>query len=246
MLKEYPGDVRAQSAIARAQILSGDKESANKLFTDMSSNPDKYTDTQLFEAGVGAARADQNTAAASLFEAGLKKNPYSRDGLFNLGATLATAETWDKMPPVLSRLVDVDPENPDNYRLWALYYQGRAKALKPLAEKKADTDPNAKAFQAANDSLLKYFKRFQEATVKVQFSLFSHDGAKHVLSGLVENTSEAAKAYTLKFDFLDEGGKTVASKEIALAEIAAKGSKSFRLEVEGQGIVAFKYSPLSQ
>lgn len=245
MLKEYPGDVRAQAAIARAQILSGDTASANKLFTEMVANPDKYTDTQLFEAGVGAARADQNSAAANLFEAGLKKNPYSRDGLFNLGATLAQGESWDKLPAVLTRLIEVDPENPDNYRLWALYYQGEAKKLKPLAEKKPDTDPNVKAYTSANDSLLKYFKRFQEAPVKVQFSVFSHDGAKHVLSGLVENMSDAAKAYTLKFDFLDSTGKTVASKEVAVAEVAAKGSKSFRLEVEGAGIVAFKYAPFS-
>ncbi|MEP7345074.1 MAG: hypothetical protein ABI877_07400 [Gemmatimonadaceae bacterium] len=244
MLKEYPGDVKAQAAIARAQILSGDKESANKLFTDMASNPDRYTDTQLFEAGVGAARAEQIPQAASLFEAGLKKNPYSRDGLFNLGATLAQSESWDKLPPVLTRLIEVDPENPDNYRLWALYYQGRAKVLKPLAEKKADTDPNMMAFTAANDSLLKYFKRFQEAPVKVQFSLFSHDGAKHTLSGIVENMGDAAKAFNLKFDFLDSSGKVVVSKEVAVAEVAAKSSKSFRLEVEGTGIVAFRYGPI--
>ena len=139
MLKEYPGDVKAQAAIARAQILSGDKESANKLFGDMANNPDKYSDTQLFEAGVGAARAEQIPQAAAQFEAGLKKNPYSRDGLFNLGATLAQSEAWERMSPVLSRLIEVDPENPDNYRLWALYYQGRAKSLKPLAEKKPET-----------------------------------------------------------------------------------------------------------
>ncbi len=246
MLKEYPGDVKAQAAIARAQILSGDTASANKLFNEMMSSPDKYTDTQLFEAGVGAARAEQIPAAAGLFEAGLKKNPYSRDGLFNLGATLAQGESWDKLPTVLGRLIEVDPENPDNYRLWALYYQGKAKQLKPLAEKKPDTDPNVKAFTSANDSLLKYFKRFQEAQVKVAFSLFSHDGAKHVLSGMVENLTDAAKPYSLKFDFLDNSGKTVASKEVAVAEVAAKGSKSFRLEVEGAGIVAFKYAPLTQ
>jgi tetratricopeptide (TPR) repeat protein len=244
-LKEYPGDVKGQAAVARAQILSGDKEAATKLFTDMSSNPDKYTDTQLFEAGVGAARAEQAPAATALFEAGLKKNPYSRDGLFNLAATLSTSEAWDKLPAVMNRLIEVDPENPDNYRIWALFYQARAKQLKPLAERKPATDPNVVAFNATNDSLLKYFKRFNEAPVKVQFSLFSHDGAKHVLSGLVENNGDAAKAFTLKFDFLDNTGKTVTSKEVAVPEIPAKGSKSFRLEVEGAGIVAFKYAPLS-
>jgi tetratricopeptide (TPR) repeat protein len=245
ILKEFPDEVRMELMKAGPYIQSGDTASAKKLFANMLSGAGKYSDTQLFEGGVIAARAELLPEATSLFQEGLKKNPYSRDGLFNLGATLAQGAGWDQLPPILSRLIEVDPENPDNYRLWALFYQGRAKQLKPLAEKKADTDPNVQAFTAANDSLLKYFKRFQDAQVKVGFSLFSHDGAKHVLSGRVENMGDAAKAYTLKFDFLDSTGKTVVSKEVAVAEVAAKGSKSFRLEVEGAGIVAFKYAPIT-
>ena len=79
----------------------------------------------------------------------------------------------------------------------------------------------------------------------MQFSLFSHDAAKHVLSGVLENNGDAAKPFTLKFDFLDNTGKTVTSKEVAIPEVPAKGSKSFRVEVEGPGIVAFKYAPLT-
>jgi tetratricopeptide (TPR) repeat protein len=243
-LKEFPGDAKAQGALARAQIASGDAGAAERVFGEMVASPDKYTDQQLFEAGVNAARAERAKDAAALFEAGLKKNPYSRDGLFNLAVTLQNLDRWDDMVAPLKRLVEVDPENPDNYRLWATYYQGKAKVAKEAAAKKPATSPEAKAYAAANDSLLKYFNRMQNAPVKVAFTLWSHDGAKHSLGGTVENLTDAQKSVTLKFDFLGADGSVIASKEAALADIAAKGSKAFKLEVEGAGIVAFKYAPL--
>src|SRR5689334_9216410 len=58
-LKDYPGDAGAQSGLARAQLLAGDSASANKIYSDMLSKPDQYSDMQLLEAGVNAARADR-------------------------------------------------------------------------------------------------------------------------------------------------------------------------------------------
>src|SRR5215471_3296976 len=115
-LKEYPNDAGAQSGLARVQLLAGDSASANKIYSDMLASPDKYTDMQLLEAGVNAARADRAKDASQLFEAGLKKNPYYRDGLFNVAVTYLSSNQLDKMPPVLERLTTVDPNNPENYR----------------------------------------------------------------------------------------------------------------------------------
>ena len=42
----------------------------------------------------------------------------------------------------------------------------------------------------ANDSLLVYFDKYQNAKVKVTFSLFSHDEGRHVLAGSVENRGD--------------------------------------------------------
>ena len=243
-LKEFPGDAKAEGALARAQIASGDTGAAERVFGQMAAAPDKYTDQQLFEAGVNAARAERPKDAAALFEAGLKKNPYSRDGLFNLAVTLQNMDRWDDMVAPLTRLIEIDPENPDNYRLWATYYQGKAKLAKEAAAKKPASSPEAKLYAATNDSLLKYFNRMQEAKVKVGFTLWSHDGAKHLLGGAVENLTDAPRSVTLKFEFLNAAGTVVTSKEAVLPDIAAKGSKAFRLEVEGEGIIAFRYAPL--
>lgn len=243
-LAEFPGDPKAQGALARAQIASGNTAAADKVFGDMVANPDKFTDGALFEAGVNAARADRASDAAALFNAGLKKNAASRDGLFNLAVTLQKLEKWNEVPPILSRLLVVDPENPENYQLWALYFQNEAKVRKDAAAKKPATSPEAKAYAAANDSLLKYFKRFSEAPVKLTVNLWSHDGNKHTLGGTVENLTDAEKSYTVKFEFLDATGNVVTAKEAAVGAVAGKKSKAFRVEVEGAGVVAYRYAPL--
>src|SRR5688572_2654946 len=245
-LKEFPGDMKAQSAIATAQLKSGDIAAARRLFDEMLANPDKYTDLNLLEAGVGAARASQNAMAAQLFEAGLKKNPYSRDGLFNL-ATIYSDTALGKvnqMPEILKRLNEVDPENPDNAQLAALYWQARARALRAPAEGKDLPDPAAVAFKAANDSLLFYYERFQNAKTKVTFNLFSHDEGRHVLAGAIENRGDEEKSYTLKLEFMDATGKVIDTREVAVEGVRGKSSKPFRVELTDKpGVAAFKYAP---
>lgn len=245
-LREFPGDVRAQSAIARAKSLSGDVEAAKQVFSDAINNPDKYTDIALLEMGVGAARAEMHAEAAALFEAGLKKNPYNRDGLFNLAATYDALGQYDKMPAILNRLLDIDPENPDNYRLWARYWRGRHEELRKTAQGKDASDPVFRELQAAIDSVTKYLSRFQDAPVKVSFTLFSHDGGRHVLGGNVENLTEQEKSYTLRFEFVDVNGNVLDTKEVAIENVPGKSSKSFRVEVTDKpGVVGFKYAPLT-
>jgi tetratricopeptide (TPR) repeat protein len=201
----------------------------------MLSNPAQFSDMQLLEAGVNAARAEKHKEAAQLFEAGLKKNPFYRDGLFNLAVTYLQANTLDKMPPIMDRLIQVDPNNPENYRVFVNYYQEKVKAEKVTAQKKL-----------LSDSVLKYYKLFSEPTVKVTFNLFSHDGPKHTLAGNIENLSPAAKTYTLKVDFLDNSGNTVATQEATVGGVDPKASKPFRMTVEKEGVAAFKYTPLDK
>jgi tetratricopeptide (TPR) repeat protein len=245
-LEEFPGDVKAQAAIATAQLKSGDVAAARRLFDEMLANPDKYTDLNLLEAGVGAARAEQNAMAAQLFEAALKKNPYSRDGLFNLATVYSdtSLQKIDSMPAVLKRLNAVDPENPDNAQLAALYWQARARVLRAPAEGKDLPDPAAVAFKEANDSLLFYYEKFQNAKAKVTFNLFSHDEGRHVLAGSIENRGDEETNYTLKFEFLDVTGNVLDTRDVSVEGVRGKGSKAFRVELTDKpGVAAFRYAP---
>jgi tetratricopeptide (TPR) repeat protein len=242
---EFPNEPELKLNLARVYAMSGDSTKAGQIYSDILANKEKYSDYQLFRAGEATARAEHWKEASQLFEAGLAKNQFFRDGLANLAITLLNSDQYDKMPPVLAKLIAVDPSNPDNFQLWAQYFRAKANAAKPAAEKKPPTDPAVKAYAAQNDSLLKYFKLYQESPVKLTVNLFSHDGTKHTLGGSVLNRSQQAKSYDVKIEFLDANGNVVSSATTKVDAVGPNESKAFRVQTEGAGIVAYRYAPLA-
>jgi tetratricopeptide (TPR) repeat protein len=233
---QYPSDpniAAAQGGLARMLSLAGDTTAVTAMYAEMIANPTKYDAMQLFEAGVVAARAEKAKDAAALFEAGLQQNPYYRDALFNLSAVYFATDQYDKMVPVLTRLLQVDPNNPENWRMLAGAYQGKNKNTKDAARRKAQTD-----------SLLMAFGKYEKMPAVVAFTLFSHDGPKHRLAGTIENRGAKPSSYPLKVEFLDSKGNVVATKEAPVGPVAPKEKKTFSIDVEAPGIVAFRYAPL--
>ena len=233
-LKEKPTDANAQAGLSRALQATGDTAAIGNIFSAMLTNPSAYSELQLFEAGVGAARAQRAADAAKLFEAGLERNPYYRDALYNLANMYMGLQEGDKMLPVARRLVEVDPSNPNNWTLLAASYQVMSKKETNAARKKA-----------LNDSVLKYIEMGEKLPVAVTFSAFDHAGATHRLVGNVENRAAAEKTFKGRFEFLDATGKVVATKEQSIGPVPAKGRLQFEVVVEQAGIVAFRYAPLS-
>lgn len=233
-LKEKPGDASAQAGLARALQAAGDTAAVVSLFSQMLANPGQYTEVQLFEAGVGAARAKRQEEAARLFEAGLKKNPYHRDALYNLANMYMGLQDAAKMHATTQRLLEVDPSNPNNWTLLAASYQTMAK-----------TESNAAKKKALNDSVLKYIEKGEKLPVALTFNAFDHSGATHRLSGTVENRSAAEKTYKVRFEFLDANGGVVATKEQSIGPVAPKARSSFEVVVEQSGIVAYRYAPVT-
>ena len=231
-LKEKPTDANAQAGLARALQATGDTAAIGNIFNDMLANPSAYSELQLFEAGVGAARAQRAADAARLFEAGLQRNPYYRDALYNLANMYMGLQDSEKMLPVTRRLVEVDPSNPNNWTLLAASYQVQAKKETNAARKKA-----------LNDSVLKYIEMGEKLPVAVTFSAFDHSGATHRLVGSVENRGTAARTFKARFEFLDATGKVVATKEQTVGPVPAKERMQFEVVVEQAGIVAFRYAP---
>ncbi len=232
---EYPQGPSVSNArigLARALGASGDTAAVASTFAPMLQNPSNYSDIQLFEAGTAAFRAERKLDAAKLFEYGLQQNPYYRDALYNLTNTYLATEQYDKMLPVARKLVETDPNYPDNWRLLAGAYQRLS----------AKADPKTKKAQL--DSVVKYHERYQKATEKVSFVGFVHAGAKHTLTGTVENLTEKPASYTITFEFLDKEGKVVASQN-APVSVPAKGKTDFTVEVSQPGIVAFRYKPIA-
>jgi hypothetical protein len=234
-LKEFPNGANAQPAqagLTAALQASGDSTSLASLWQEMLANPSRYTDAQLFDAGTQAFSQNKLDMAVQLMEAGQKANPYLRAGLFNLANAYWKNNQFDKMLSVAQQLTELDPNNPDNYQLVAIAYQGQAKAAK---------DPKAK--KALNDSVSKYVTESEKVPVKISFSEFTHDGDKYKVAGTAENLGSTPKNDSIKVEFLDKSGNVVATQSAPLA-LGPKETKPFTVEADGSSIAAFRYAPI--
>ena len=230
-LKENPDDVQAKGALARAIAASGDTAAVAAAYAEMLATPAKFSDQQLVEAGVALSNSNRNPDAIKLFTAALEQNPYNRDALFDLATTHFSAGHAADTRTYATRLLALDPSNPDNYKLLAGSYQLLA------AESK-----DAKVKKTATDSLLMLLQKAGQLPVRVSFDQFNHNGAKHDLVGKVENLGAAAASFTLKVEFLDKSGTAVATQTAALGSVGPKESKPFTVTANQTGIVAFRYT----
>lgn len=234
-LGKKPGDPNAQQGLARVLTALGDTAAIQKIYVDMLSNRGNYTDIQFFEAGSGAVRAGQKKLGVQLMEAGLEKNPYFRDGLYNLAAVHFDDDNAEKLAPIAKRLVEVDPQNPDNWRLYAGQFQ-----IQNAAAQKAKK-PAPKGVQ---DSLIAYIKKFSDMKVQVAITQFTHAGAKHTLTGSVINQSDKPVNTTLEVEFLDKDGQVVARKSAPI-KADPNASADFTIEATQTGVVAYRYKPIA-
>jgi len=97
--------------------------------------------------------------------------------------------------------------------------------------------------RAYNDSLNTAFAASEKVKVKVTFDAFAMGSAKPVLSGALENLSDAPQKGTLKVTFLNEAGAPVTTATTDFS-LAPKEKKPFSVTGEGAGIVAYKYDPI--
>lgn len=252
---------QARTGLATLASASGDTVAVKATYAQQISNPGGYTYQQLLGAGVTAARAKQIADATTLFEAAYKKNAYHRDVLYNLAIMYLNGDKYDKVPTVVRQLVNVDPSNGENYRLFTIAYANQQKGFNEKIKsynalaKKAKLPKSIKAYEdsarvyfdsakAVADSALKYNTIAEGFPMKVTFNEFSTQEDKSTLGGSVNNSSDQTQTYTVKVDFLDASGKTISSQTTTVGPVAAGQSGRFTVTATGAGIAAFRYAPL--
>lgn len=224
----------AEQTIVRLLRSVGDTMSLQQAYAPVLSNPSKYGEQALLNAGVIATRAKRPQDAATLFGTVLQTNPYQRDAINNLAASYVGTNEHAKMIPLVDKLVSIDPNNSDNWLLYAYAYTGLLKGTK---------DP--KLVKAYTDSLVKYNTKAEKLPTRVALTEFSHVGDKTTLSGTIENRSTTAKTYNMQVDFLDKDGNVVASQATTVGPVAPKGEPgTFSVNTDVKGVVAFRYKPL--
>ena len=196
--------------------------------------PEKYDEMTLAQAGVIATRAQNQVDAVKLFGAASKLNPYSRDYLYNVAATLYDAKQPAEMIPVVRKLLLLDPGNPDNLMLYAYAYNGLSKAEKDPAKKKM-----------LLDSMVFYNKTSDEMPQKVTYVELGRLKDRTLLKGQVENRTKVARTVTLDFEFLDKNGAVMGTKQTTIVgPIAPGATKDFSLEFPMGGVYGVRYAPL--
>lgn len=233
-IETHPDDASAKSALARTLVAAGDTVAASNMYSTMLADPSRYSPMDLLNAGVGAANAGKPAEALKLLDAGVAGNPYFRDGLFVLGQVALQAGELQKASDAIARLIQVDPNNPDNFHLRAAVYQELIGTTKDKRVQKALTDSMMTANRVAG-----------AMPVKVSVTDFAQpSNAQRILSGTIENLSDKPADYTLKVEFLDAKGTVVATKTEAVAGVEARSSKAFSITVDQPGVVAYRYAPL--
>lgn len=228
-----PSNPNAQAGLTHALQASGDTAQANALYSDMINNPSKYTDQQLFQSAIAAAQAKDENAAVKLFSLGLKTNPYFSTALYYVANSEFNNGQVDSLMPTIRRLVSIDPNNPDAYRILAGAYQLRARDA---------TDPKLK--RAYQDSIVVALKKYQQPKVGVTVTNFADDGQHVSVSGRIQNFTDSSHTYTPQFSFIDPQGNVVGTKGSSPVTVGPKQTGTFQLSTDARGAVAYKYAPL--
>jgi len=223
----------AVQQLARYYVIAGDSASVTKIYAPVVADPSKYSESTLMQAGVVASQAKHPEDAAKLFNAVLATNPYQRDALNNLAASYIFLNQYEKVFPLVTRLTDLDPSNPDNWMLSAYGYAGLLK-----------TNKTGKLNKQYTDSLVYYSGKADKMLVKVTITEFTRGTDATTLVGTIENKSPAAKTYNLSVDFLDKSGAVLGTENVSVGPVAPKATKEFRIKSAKGGVVAFRYKPI--
>jgi len=237
LLTNSTDDVQRTAAIqnlAKLYVTAGDSASIGKIYAPMIAEPARYGESALMQAGVVASQFKRPDDAALLFSAVLARNPYQRDALNNLAASYIFLGEYDKVFPVVARLTQLDPSNPENWMLNAYSYAGLLKTTKA-----------GKLNKQYTDSLVYYNGRADKMPVKVTFTEFSRNTEGTTLAGTIENKSATAKTYPFVVDFLDRAGQVLFTETVSVGPVAPKSTKEFKIKSAKGGVAGFRYKPLS-
>jgi tetratricopeptide (TPR) repeat protein len=236
VVKEHPASEEAPFAlngISNHWALTQDTIPSSHALAAAKAVTPKLSDMALAQAGMIAVRMQHTAEAAEFFKAATTANPYSREYMYNYAAVLFDLKRSQEMLPVVSKLMALDPSNPDNVLLYAYAYKGLADATTDAAMKKAFTDSTV-AYSTKSDAMKH----------KVEFKNLERGAATTTLDVDVENRNTAAKTFTIEFEFLDKTGAVIEKKAVTIGPVAPNATGSGKVEIAKGGAAGVRYAPI--
>jgi tetratricopeptide (TPR) repeat protein len=157
---------------------------------------------------------------AQAYGAGLKKNPYSRDALYNLAGISYLIGDTATVLPLAQRLYAIDPLNRSTLAKVAGGWQ--------LLGKK--------------DSVLYYLTLADSLPVEITVGTFSTSEKGGQLEGLFTNVRpKPSPPIKITFEFVDATGAVLASQPQDVPSLDPGANQAFKLVAERPGIAAWRY-----
>ena len=227
-----PADNDAKKQLSEAFRAAGMNDSATALEGELvesfsKANFDSLSVQDLLSLGVGMFNASKFPEAANAFDAVVKRNPNSRDGLYNLANSFYAMKEHAKLVDVGSRLHAIDPLNGDVLRLLGMAY----KELKQ------------------QDLLIKTAEKLVGLPVVIEVNGFSMGRTSASWSALatghdpmdVNGKPIKAAPVTLVIEFLDDKGALISTAEVVVPAMTKGETKNLSAKGAGENISAWRY-----
>ncbi|MBI1967977.1 MAG: hypothetical protein HYS40_08305 [Gemmatimonadetes bacterium] len=220
-LGAYPDDVESVSPLATLYAQSGRTGEAAATF-DALYAADRDPGV-LVDAGQRILRAYLLTAGTTVLSRGLDRNPYNRDGLFDLANAYRVLRDSTRMLAAVRRLAELDPLNRDVLRLVATAWEMRGRA------------DSAKRYNAQADSILQ---------VDITVAGFGPDTSGYTLTAIASNQGRVTSApLKLIFEFFDVRGALQGSRSVEIPAIPPFSTRQLEVHVSGTDLRGWRYRP---
>jgi tetratricopeptide (TPR) repeat protein len=227
-----PSDTDARKALAVSFRSAGMEDSARAIENAMveefsKANLDSLDSQDLMAVGVAAFNAQRYAEAANAFKKAVDRNPWSRDARYNLANSYLAQKNHEALIAEATKLLEIEPLSEDVLRLLA---QGQ-RGLKQ------------------DEAVVKTAERLVGLPFSVEVTGFQMSNSTAKLSG--EATGRTAldpkgnplktAPVTLVFEFLDQSGKVVSTKETTVPVLKEGEKKPLEQEGSGAGITGWRY-----
>ena len=227
-----PDNPEALARLAESHAKTGNEDRALELYEGVFAGADAMDSYALFGVGEQLYLSERFVLAARAFEMGLGKNPFSRQGLYNLVScyramaedkVLSSAERKDaatKMEEAAKHLVEVDPQSQEALGLLAAAYQVQLR-------------------ERATDRMVVRMNRLK-FDITVFFAEPSDGG--YMVQGRFRNLRDSETMVpTITFEFLDGEGNVVTTDTAGGESLAGRDSMNFAVSGQGASILAYRY-----
>lgn len=231
MAEEGPAYFSSAMDIA---MLTQDQELIREILDPMIEDPLPYPDLTLLIGAETSRMLNRGDDAMTLYKGALDKNPNIRDANYFLTFMLIEAKRMGETGPLLDKLMEIDPSNPDNLLM-------KTMAVRQVAEAEKDTRKRAELIKQV-ETVMAQESAMQHRLTVTRFERNTGDGAR--IAGTIENRGRAAKTYTVEFSFLDMDGNVLETVSATTASAAPGATVTFEVKGTESGVAAWKYAPI--